>query len=243
MFIFFLPTKRFPSEKIASFAACPNIDKCLKDLEENDKLAVAVSRLHAQNNLHIARQKLFCFDRNQNILRYPVQLLMRKNFPLANQINDIIRRITESGLFIKWMSDSFVQQKSDSKGLTIQRLTTDHIIGGLLVYSLFLSFAIGAAIAEQIVYKHVKQKRHCRFWKIAECFLDNGRQEFLFILLWKWFSCKKISRKKLDLMLKKSTKQRQKISSSKNLHSKMKISGSKNLHNILTSDKENYAQL
>lgn len=186
--------KRYPPNTRETFYICPEIDQCLKHLYENEYLAVGVSRYHAQNNPHISRRKIFCLDRTQNILSYPVQLFMRKDYPFASEINKVIRRAVEGGLFTKWMRDTVVQRKGDLQELPVKPLQLEHISAAILAYILFTTFAYGAFVAEYTVHKRVHQKTtNHRFWKIADYLLDGDRHEFLFVLFWKWIRFENMS--------------------------------------------------
>lgn len=126
---------------------------------------------------------------------------MRKDFPLAEETNEIITRAIESGLFSKWMSDSVILQKQKAGQMLSKKLQIDHIIGALLIYLLFISFAFSAFFAENIVYKRVQQRTNFRFWKTAEYLLDDDRHEFLFLLVWKWIRRENISMEEFDCFL------------------------------------------
>lgn len=72
------------------------------EVKNNPKSAIAVSRAYARNTpLPFSNDDMFCFYKSENIFTYSVVMLMRKNYHLMFKIDDLIRRITESGLLTK----------------------------------------------------------------------------------------------------------------------------------------------
>lgn len=128
---------------------------------------------------------------------------MPKDSLLSEKINLIIRRSLETGLFNKWMSDSFQQKKHPNEKVGNFRFKLENIAPAFIGYFVFLSLAIGAAIAEQIIYWRVHKPHHHVFWEIAEYFIDNDRHEFLFTLFWNWIRRKKKANQKIIARLQK----------------------------------------
>lgn len=80
---------------------------CLERLthNENDNLAVGVSRTHAVHTSLFANHQISCFDRDQNIANYSVSLLVRNDYDLMTKINKLIRGVLEGGLNMKWQRE------------------------------------------------------------------------------------------------------------------------------------------
>ena len=57
---------------------------------------------------------MFCFDGFENIATYPIALYMRQDFPLKEQVNEIVQLLLESGFFVKWQNDNQVDRKRES---------------------------------------------------------------------------------------------------------------------------------
>lgn len=85
---------------------CDDIDVCLQELESNDEVAVAVSLERALNNRLLHRDKMFCFPEAENIKTQPISLILRKDYPFIGELNKLIRRATEGGLFVKRKNDN-----------------------------------------------------------------------------------------------------------------------------------------
>ncbi|XP_062546120.1 uncharacterized protein LOC134212358 [Armigeres subalbatus] len=95
------------SEHITSiYKTCPNMDDCLARLHSEQTIAVAVSRAHSHNSKSIGEVEIFCFPRTDNIQTYSVGMMVKKDFHLLPKINELIRRISESGLLGKWQVES-----------------------------------------------------------------------------------------------------------------------------------------
>lgn len=78
----------------------------LEQLKWDDNLAVCVSRIVAENCLLIKRSEMICFSPRENIYTFTIALRMAKKYEFLRQIDDIVRRLVEAGLFQKWQRDS-----------------------------------------------------------------------------------------------------------------------------------------
>lgn len=166
-----------------SFFTCNNIDECLKLLthDDNDDLAVGVSRTHAMSTSLFANHKIFCFDRSQNIANYTIALAIRNDVGLVSKINHVLRYILNGGLHIKW-----------SKEHRMRVVTKDNINENLntvwepfkLEYFLFsfyyvlfpgLFLAAATFCAECYIAKRKKRPNASTMWKILSDFFDGHR--------------------------------------------------------------------
>ena len=110
------------------------MNACLLDIKNDKKLAVAISRQHAQNaRIELTENEMFCFDKANNIFSYSVVMLFKKDHHLLPLVNTLIRRMTEAGFILKWKADyeytkfkegSVVNARSDQA----IALTIDHIL-------------------------------------------------------------------------------------------------------------------
>lgn len=141
-------------------------------LRYNDKLAVAVSRLHATNSINAPH--IFCFAINENIYNYPVSMLIRKNHHLFDRINSIVYRSFESGLFTKWINDGtyFGYNRIDDHPYRVQ-FAIEHIAGAIIAYFTMGSMAIIALITEIIVDKKMRPRNVHQFWRLMNKLIDN----------------------------------------------------------------------
>lgn len=157
------------------FQICPNnIDDCLKLLHINEKLAVAVSRLHAENSAVISRDQLFCFTRENNIYSYSIAIPTRVDFHLLPSFNYIIRQLFEFGLVERWdklsqaiassaLAIKLAQSVSDGGGHLVV-LTVGHIMGAVFVMLFGHSIAFIAFCSELLVNWQVRKQSPTWFW-------------------------------------------------------------------------------
>lgn len=133
-----------------NFVPCKNLDECLVELRNDDRMAVASSRQHAENNKVIRDSEIFCFPRTSNIHSYAVKMLVRKDYHLLPKFNDLIARVLESGLFGKWYSEAKARKVSVKSMQqvasqdTAQPLQLKHLAGA---YGLLLLGLAGSSLA------------------------------------------------------------------------------------------------
>lgn len=98
------------------FRYCANIDECLKELRTNDKLAVAVSKAHAQSNPYLDKSELLCFSSPQQIYSYSIVMSSsEKYFYLLPEINRCLEAFIENGFLKKWMNENQITEKIRKK--------------------------------------------------------------------------------------------------------------------------------
>ncbi|KXJ82457.1 hypothetical protein RP20_CCG013678 [Aedes albopictus] len=157
------------SKHIASvYQTCPNMDDCLARLHSERTVAVAISRAHSHNSKSIGEAEIFCFARTDNIQTYSVGMMVKKDFHLLPKINDLIRRISESGLLGKWQVESDkirIDEDLDEGGGGGDGghgdgqivLKVEHIEGAFILGAVGLGLATISFIVE-VVYFKLKQK-------------------------------------------------------------------------------------
>lgn len=99
-----------PQESLAKFKICEDLNVCLKQLNQNQQLAIAISREHVRNshsNLHV-----FCFEQSDMIYDYALKFLVRKDFPYLNEFNEFIRMTSARGLIKKWHSERIIRYQN-----------------------------------------------------------------------------------------------------------------------------------
>ncbi|XP_058837724.1 uncharacterized protein LOC131693691 [Topomyia yanbarensis] len=151
------------------YKICQDMDECLAQLHSERALAVAISRAHSHNSKSIGEAEIFCFDRTNNIQTYSVGMMVKKDFHLLPKINDLIRRISESGLLGKWQvesdkiridedldgSDGEGGGGEDGDGQIVLKL--DHIEGAFILLGVGLGLSAVAFVGELIYFK-LKEK-------------------------------------------------------------------------------------
>lgn len=158
-----------------------NIDECLQLLLENDKLAVAASRLHAENSAVVTKDEIFCFLRENNIYSYSVAMPMRVDFHLLPVINSIIRQLFEFGLVERWdkLSQAIatsalaakLAQFGDASESNLVVLTVGHIMGAIFIMLFGQSLALCAFCAEQLIYRNAQNSKSGIIWSKLNQFL------------------------------------------------------------------------
>lgn len=96
-------------------------------------------------------------------------MLMRRNLPIANQLNNLIRQSVETGLLQKWTSDSQSQLVVDrSESFEISALTIDHMAGAW--FCIVLGGVIGTilVVLERWLHSYVNAKGTRKSWIILQ---------------------------------------------------------------------------
>lgn len=165
-----------------NFELCIYTDECLKRLEYDEKLAVAVSRLHAQNTPALSQSKMFCFPRSRNIYSYSIAMPIKLDFHMLPVINYNIRQLFEFGLTERWnkLSQSIatnieikkiLNSASSKKDDRLVVLTVAHIMGAILVMFFGHFIALAAFLIETLVDQRIQHKNCAKIWLILHWFL------------------------------------------------------------------------
>lgn len=164
---------------------CANIDKCLERLTLDDSydLAVGVSRIQVMYTSFFRNHKLFCFDRSENIANYTISLVVRNDYGLMSAINEIMRRILEGGLNVKWERENEVKlppeirQNKRPGPVGMEEAMT--LIYFVCIPGLFLTtatFSLERFIASQKLQAKTTTKKN--FWTRLENLIDGQRHMF-----------------------------------------------------------------
>lgn len=158
----------------ANFIHCENIDMCLKQLQHDEYLAVAVSRLHVKNNPVISRTELFCFSRQNNVYSYSVAMPLKNYYELVDRIDLVISSLMEFGLIAKWVksddapSTRTLIARAQAKHYQTEYgnvvLTIEHIVGALIIMAFGYILAIIAFLIEQIVHRKVRDGTNSKLY-------------------------------------------------------------------------------
>lgn len=168
---------------IDKYQICPNMDQCLVQLGDNDRLAVATLKKHATNNRHIPSWKLSCFSSNgENIQTDFISMLVRRNHYLYHQINKIIIMALEGGLFVKWGKlSSQLNGGQDLYRIQEHRtgqLPFEYIYPAFVVYVGFNMIAVFIFILEHYVHWGAHRPNPNRLAQIGDILID-GQRHFL----------------------------------------------------------------
>lgn len=162
-----------------NFELCGNLDVCLNFLQEDSKLAVAVSREHAINHQLNSFSPIYCFKRSETIYKYTLKFLMQKDFPYMNELNQFIRRVDAAGLIVKWHSDCNNPNFPKRKQKFYRQIKLQSFYGVFLIWFALQLLTLITFIFEKIIYKKLKAHRPSRFWIFADMFIDPERHFLL----------------------------------------------------------------
>lgn len=165
-----------------NYGICYNYDECLFDIKSNDKLAVAISRVHALNvPLPINEEHMYCFHRGTNIHTYSVVMLVMKDYFLLPRMNTLIRRMTETGFMLKWQYDAELfkviqnSKLARESGVTNEKvkLSIGHLAGAfyLCIFGLIFS-SLGFAF-EWIIWHLANNKKKKVAIAIEKYIMEN----------------------------------------------------------------------
>lgn len=160
---------------IDGFSPCSDLERCLEELIHNDRLAVVVSKSHAENSPNISDQQIFCFTENNQISNYPVVMMIHNDNPFKKRIEEIVEMIRQSGLMRRWTKDHQKRVRKSNQETGPTQFTMQHIFPAIVGYSLFMIFSFLAFIGECLVYWQLKRNPGSVFWRFSEMFIDGRR--------------------------------------------------------------------
>lgn len=131
------------------FEICSDIDECLHHLtlKQYKKYAVAVARTHAERSKLFALDKIYCFDRGENLQNYSISLNIRKGFKYMADVNEIIKRTLEAGLIKNWENDG----QPVSNSVKLAEHLDDFVVTSIPRLNNATLFAIGCTLALLII--------------------------------------------------------------------------------------------
>lgn len=169
-----------------NFTICDNLDLCLSQLDRNSKIAVAISREHAQNSHQNSFSRLYCFKNFEIIHEYALKFLLHKDFPLQSELNRFIQTASASGLIEKWRSISRIRSKRRNVVVFYGIIRLETYFGIFLLLIAIFIFLILSLIFEKIVNKKARKQNSFRFWLLIERFIEPHRHFWCEnVLFWK----------------------------------------------------------
>lgn len=163
---------------VDSFGVCEPFEDCLKHLKHADgeKLAVGGSRLHIFNSPEYSTSNIYCFQRRHAIGTYQGFLHIRKTFGLRSKVNEVIQKLFNGGIFVKWMWDNDRKPKYEPVDEPPITMHFEHLRFGLMILCLpGLIFTAATFSAELIVFRKIKENVNSRFWIFLRKVLDGHR--------------------------------------------------------------------
>lgn len=171
--------QKYPKSILEQFEICNELDICFEELTFDEHLAVAVSREYALSTF--LTKSVFCFDGSETICNHELKILMKKNFALADELNDFIKYSDQGGLIVKWLNDfqqSQPKYEFDNQ-VGYKSLTLEYFWGCLIIYGCVWIPTFMVAIAEQIIYRKARDPHAAKFWIYAEMLIDADRHFLL----------------------------------------------------------------
>lgn len=154
------------------FKICQDMDLCLRQLNQNSKLAVAISREYTHNNRLNSDQTFYCFE-SDIIFEYSLEFQIRKNFPYLAELNKFIEIACAGGLIEKWRSNHYIRgYKQEEKNVPF---SLEEMSGFLLIFPLIVVIIFITLFLERITYRKVRTPNTSRFWLIVEKIIDPER--------------------------------------------------------------------
>lgn len=170
----------YSSEVRDKFKACEDLDICMKQLESNSKLAVAISYEHAS---HGQFSDIYCFKEPEIVHKHALKFLLPRNSSHLNNLNKFIKMTATSGLIKKWYSDSHIQPKYREQVVSNNQITMEKSFGLFLILGTLLLLTICIFFVERFVHRRLRTLNPYRFWVLLEMCIDPYRH---FMLENKW---------------------------------------------------------
>lgn len=164
---------------LTNYKICENLDQCLCRLDENPKLAVAISREYAYNSHLISPSQFYCFEKSESIYEYTLKFLVRANSTILADLNKFIQRSIENGLMKKWHSDSRIRTAETYTERVYGQLQLSGLQGIFIIGGILFALTIFLFLIERLVYRKVRTPNTFRFWKYIEIIIDADRHFWL----------------------------------------------------------------
>lgn len=161
----------YPPEVFEVFKTCKDLNVYLSQLNQNEELAVAISREHVRNS-HILPQP-YCFKQSEIIHDYSLTFLVRKDFPHLKDLNKFIAMASASGLIQKWHSGKTIRYRNKKDSHFTSYTTT------ILFVLVSLGLPIIIIFLERLIYKKTHVTNPKRIWLMAEMVIDPDRHFWL----------------------------------------------------------------
>lgn len=175
----FFGNRQYTDQQRQSFLVCSNITKCLMHLNEYDNVAIGASRHHIISSTAYNPNQIFCFN-SEKIASYRISMIIDREFNRHHHVNQLIKRIMESGLFAKWHSMHTRNWHDPSVDFGTPSVRVEQI-SGPISFALFIGWGLGSLtfIAEIIVGRRLRNENASRVWTYLEHFFDGKRRYFI----------------------------------------------------------------
>lgn len=153
-------------EVVKRYNVCLSIEQCFNMFMQNKKSAIASSRIQALYNSQSVTIPKYCFDRFENIYEYSVTTLSYPYHYLLPSLNDMIGRVLQSGLIVKWMNDVQAEKEREISQVEI-KLSLRNLEGLFVMLGIGVLLSIIAFVVEWVYFIH-KNGRNIAFEKLMQ---------------------------------------------------------------------------
>lgn len=163
-------------EFLHRFEITNNQNPYLRQLEWNSKISVATS-LERVHKLQIDSElKLYCFNHPNNIYEYSLKILMKRNFPLVNELNRFIQFACNGGLTVKWLKGNQYTTASEKPPIfSFSEANLNSLIFGGIIFSTVLILSLIVFAIENITHRNVQGNKFQTFWRLLQMLIDPYR--------------------------------------------------------------------
>lgn len=161
---------------IESFKICKNFDFCLSQLNENSKLAVAISSENVRKIRSNSTSQIYCFDKLESLHSYALTFLMRNGFNYTQQLNTFIRRASISGFVEKWRSNSNSQTRYKREEKVYNQFYLKQLYGFQIIGIALGSMAVSILFLERLIHVKARKSSSSQFWLSIEKLIDTERR-------------------------------------------------------------------
>lgn len=169
---------QYAEDKINAFYICEDLDECLKQLlhYDNVDLAVGGSRKHLMNARSYFPSKIFCFDKSESIGSYLVSVFIQRNSQLKTAIDDIIEKLSEGGVFVKWNSDNQRRQRDELSNILSAQMTFEHVsFAFVMIMAIGSIVSTATFICELVVHQQFQRRTRSKIWMYLNQFFCEHR--------------------------------------------------------------------
>lgn len=137
------------------------LDECLTTLLKSElRYGVAASRAHAMNCPSIGNEKIYCLKGtmpNNVIINYPLQMVVRNDFFMTDQFNELIFRFIENG-FVAIKAKNFqIQNAIRHEAIRTEKINLEQLSAIFLAYIVSMMVAGLTLILENIMYRSIQK--------------------------------------------------------------------------------------
>lgn len=186
--IFNVSMQIYPRESITKFKVFEHPSDYFVELEWNNKLAVAAlyeeSRSKTKQSPIEFKKDIYCFGQENIIYEYSLRMLARKDFPLLNDLNIFIRRVSECGLIDKWLKSYRSLEEDKNNRLSYSAYKLENLYFLLVICITLKMLALMTFILEKTTFRKIQTPHARPFWRYVEIIIDPYRHFFLRHIDW-----------------------------------------------------------